>query len=453
MFRGIASQLLWWLSGTSGFTPRHGPDPRTQTYCAYPIAEGTEGRLSNAASSLELVAVTVITRHGQRSAETELPNVHSAEEDYFSCAAEDLEDVWQSLPSQFRIVSATSGDEITRPLRPELLKTSSRSDECAPGQLTAEGFRRQQRLGRYLRAVYPQLLKSLNSSAFYARSTDFTRTIGSGVALLSEALQGWSQRIPLHVNDQEPEVMRVGADLLLNSVTDSSSCPSAITLIKEQQWVPPSSVNAKLKNLFGEDVQKLSIVEWVSEAMDSVIARSCAGLQPPCGNGGCADGALAKDVLMAADQFICKMFVDDQGGKPAISRVMYPFMLELVERLRDDAKRWLSGGGRSFSLYSSHDIVVGPLLGALGFSHEDCAWPGYDSRVVLELWRAAGAKQEADTKGDNDSGFFVRTLYNGRALQSVRGCDEQELCPLGHFAAGVASLLDGAKSFAAACAV
>ena len=70
-------------------------------------------------------------------------------------------------------------------------------------------------------------------------------------------------------------------------------------------------------------------------------------------------------------------------------------------------RQWMRGYRKHrFVLYSGHDITIIRLLTALGAF--DGHRPRYAARVVFELWRRNESENEA----------IVRTLYNGRLIQS-----------------------------------
>lgn len=71
-------------------------------------------------------------------------------------------------------------------------------------------------------------------------------------------------------------------------------------------------------------------------------------------------------------------------------------------------KEWVRGfRDRRFILYSGHDQNIAAVLVALGAF--DGHRPPYASRLVFELWTA---------KGRTDADSVVRTIYNGRVIQS-----------------------------------
>lgn len=78
-----------------------------------------------------------------------------------------------------------------------------------------------------------------------------------------------------------------------------------------------------------------------------------------------------------------------------------------IARIVSNFKEWIEGRRRQrFVLFSGHDTTVTAVLSALHAF--DGHRPPYAARVVFELWKKAG---------DEDD-YVVRTLYNGRVINS-----------------------------------
>merc|ERR1711862_220218 len=127
---------------------------------------------------------------------------------------------------------------------------------------------------------------------------------------------------------------------------------------------------------------------------------------------------MASALCREADRHYCDTFAGSEGGAEATRLAMYPFLQEIVKRLRAAAAL---DDEPSVSLFSGHDTVIAPVLSALGVYKRQglCEWPPYASRIIFELYRRA-------------SNHFVRVVYNGQPMVGVLGCrgSAADLCPL-----------------------
>jgi len=431
-----------------------GPDPprlgRLAEYCHPPVDSGTEGHPPLAA--LELRAVVLTVRHGDRSAIHSIPGSLPPKGGGFSCSPEDLDAVWRDLPARYRVISTATLAPIERPFRPQLREGST--SECAPGQLTARGFRQHLALGTHLHEAYKEFLAGLERSGgrLYVRSTDYPRTIGSAAALLTSLLPPslWPARIDIEVNEDEAaEIMHgVGTKSSSKAAGDGAaerviegSCRVSVRRSAAQfdAWKRPKEY-ARLRTLFGE----AAVGRAVTDFADAMFAATCHRLPLPCGAGGCADHQLAEALAHRADEYYCARFAGAEGGAVATQLSFYPFLHEVLGLLQEAAP---AGSVPSLAVFSGHNTVIAPLLSALGvYWGRLCRWPPYASRISFELYRSP------QVGVDGSAQHFMRVLFNGEALVGMRGCGAGELCPLEDFAQGVASLLGGASDLAAACA-
>jgi hypothetical protein len=91
---------------------------------------------------------------------------------------------------------------------------------------------------------------------------------------------------------------------------------------------------------------------------------------------------------------------------------MQPFLKEVLGRFQEHGTTKLK-----LALYSAHDTVLSPLLGALDVLDKHCYWPPYASRVVFEMWGppAAGKVEEGSEEEEKEEDA-VRILYNGEVV-------------------------------------
>ncbi|CAE8692947.1 unnamed protein product [Polarella glacialis] len=429
-------------------------DARLMRYCSPAVSSGAEGLrpAALAESGLQLRSVVLTIRHGDRSAIFEVAgSLPPAGGQGYSCAPGNLSSLWKNLPKRFRAISTAEGQPLREEmLRPKLKEGSSLASECAPGQLTARGFRQHLELGAHLNGAYREFLAALqrhDRGRLYVRSTDYPRTVTSAAALLTSLLPTWSDRIDIEVHEEESAEVMHGVGLKTSSKAgdgkaeriERGTCKAAVRHSAAQfdAWRQPVEEYAQLERLFGPVARTHAVCDFA----DSMYAATCHALPLPCGPGGCVQPELANAVAQRADEFYCERFSGSEGGEVATSLAFYPFLRELLSLLKEATTL---DAAPSLAVFSGHDTVIAPLLSALGAYHRFCEWPSYASRIAFELYSRPMSKAHVV--------FYVRVLFNGEQLYGLRGCPEgEELCELEDFARGVESLLGGAPDLRAAC--
>lgn len=154
------------------------------------------------------------------------------------------------------------------------------------------------------------------------------------------------------------------------------------------------------------------------------------------------------------------------GGIQFTRLAMYPFMKELLNRMLGRTALHQNNIDEANSphvaIYSGHDTVIGPVLGALGVfgAEKYCKWPGYASRIAFELWASDTKKQKSNDSSDVE--YFIRVVYNGDDVtQLVDGCQtsegkrlrskEDSLCPLDNFIRAIDNFIYPFHSYNEAC--
>jgi hypothetical protein len=155
-------------------------------------------------------------------------------------------------------------------------------------------------------------------------------------------------------------------------------------------------------------------------------------------SGVCLDVCDAVSMLERAELAYSNRF-----AQPFIRLMLFPFLRQVLGQLRDAAAG--RAGHPRIVLRAAHDTVLAPLLTTLGWSHRPFPWPGYASRVIIELWRAPDTAVPAAAAGGNANGpaasdlsaaeaaaagggrqsddqFLVRFLYNGEDFTQMTAC-------------------------------
>jgi hypothetical protein len=404
-----------------GARPRGIGDSRIVEYCTPPVDRGSEGV---AAPGLELLALAVVIRHGDRSQIAPLPTEKPVKWDCGKAAW------WEKVDSSVAVLA-------TKSVLPEIGSDGG----CLPGQLTQLGSRQLQRLGRHLRSSYEQLLERTELEGLYVRSTNFTRTKASAASLISTMFEGnpalaSGGRITVDVRGlpESPLEPMHGSHTQCAAAAHGSS----VELATRRR---PVAEYSDVATLFGPTATRMKITDFA----DSANAATCHSRLQPCGDGGCISSELHRRLMATSDSLYCGRYGGDSGGRAAWSLSMYPFLSEVTDRLAVAAARARSASPQpSVAIFAGHDTVIAPVLAALGqFGVEHwCGWPAYASRIAFELYHKPAA---AET--------YVRVVFNGEALRGVRGCESNtEYCRLSDFQRGVESVLGGAPDYLTACA-
>jgi hypothetical protein len=393
----------------------------------------------------------ILARHGDRSAIHQLPRTKKVEWD---CgASDDVQELWKRF-SVFQVVNVRTERSVpVMYYQPAGLGSEHRN--CEPGKLTKEGFLQHLRLGKHLRKSYSSALKLTDrnfSDWFYARSTNYPRTIQSAIGLLMGLLAPNTPsqshkhpRVRIMVNDQDEDEIMHGVGLVASSKHSElypgqpekehlGNCPRAIHTLKKQmsEFTLKDTIREELVELFSPSVAGRSI----TDVSDQVHARICHSLSLPCNDQGqCMSSALALSVSAEANRLYCEKYHGPHGGKTAALLSMYPFLSEILQVLQDNAN---GGSNVRLAVFVGHDTVIAPILSSLGVS--ECGWPPYASRIAFELWEKRPGVPS-----------HIRILFNGNPItQSVPGCSE-ELCKLDTLLAHVGRSLDPSGSFEETC--
>jgi hypothetical protein len=203
------------------------------------------------------------------------------------------------------------------------------------------------------------------------------------------------------------------------------------------------------------------------ETADAMLCRICHGISLPCwnegGEGGTGEGGKeAEEEVLAVASGRCLtqaqaarivMRADAIYSVRSASRATklntYPILSDIVKTLQQAAEK--RKNSPRFVVRAGHDTVVAPILASLGAVDGAFAWPGFASRIVLELWEASSSTTTTST-----SEYLVRMTLNGKDVTSSLSCSqenpEKSYCTLSGFSVLVDQLIAPASSWAEACA-
>lgn len=348
------------------------------------------------------------------------------------------------------------------------------------GELTVNGMQQAYAVGQQLRSRYVDLLHLLPREAagaagrIRARATAFDRTQDTAFALLMGLLSSDGKALP-----RPAETCPCRGDRPTSNLTESkastptclASCmgitdpllpqyvPQLEVSPKEDDWLlrqwavcdgyeqPPQHTEQwdsaeatytqaaqSARTFLGED----RLCEEVMGPDGQVTEETCNG--PPLGlrdlaalydnlmcaefsGKPCPNGANCRELL--ADLHPVNEFLWNYDFKGANAVEAGGMLLgEILETMKT-ARRWhappesqprdSAAPPPALYLYSAHDTNVAALLGAM-----NAPWfhaPRFASHVVIELWAPRGGDLS------NEELWFVSVTYDGRKLTSLPGCD------------------------------
>lgn len=192
-------------------------------------------------------------------------------------------------------------------------------------------------------------------------------------------------------------------------------------------------------------------VPGTEEVVDDLYSRLCHGYPLPCwhkgGDGGdeedveaelsseaekeeegerrpppsgddpsdmCLNEREAKDLVMRGDALYGRRF-----SNQVTNLLTYPALKQMVDMMRRRISSSGNGNGTAARVIvrAAHDTVITPILASLSALDWPAAWPGYASRLLLELWRLPTAPGSTDTNA-----HAVRLVFNGRDFTHRLSC-------------------------------
>lgn len=169
------------------------------------------------------------------------------------------------------------------------------------------------------------------------------------------------------------------------------------------------SLAERLSSTTGRAVESLPVTEALA---DVIFARLCHHQPLPCfkdkaGHERCITNEDATEVLQAGDALYASRF----NSTPAWTQLLaYPLWSNVLHALTQ-AMHGEQGAPRVV-VRAAHDTVLTPFLGSFGVTDGSYAWPGYASRLAIELWAVPRPARVGQAPGYAQS--FVRLLYNGQ---------------------------------------
>ncbi|XP_014670305.1 PREDICTED: 2-phosphoxylose phosphatase 1-like [Priapulus caudatus] len=293
---------------------------------------------------------------------------------------------------------------------------------CQPGKLTTIGVLQHLKNGAFLRERYGGALALHDwddAERVTLKSTVIARTYQSLVAFLYPLLPGFDASRLSIVPVKNNAFCAEGA---------VRRCDCRAMLTMRQRYIDENSQRLARNGTMQGALRTMARAMNVSldrarphALLDQSMRYLCHGAAMPCNaRGRCIESAHV-DALLHHHRWNGRRLARSDSYQRYSAFKVYPLLLEMTHRLSDVA----AGRSRNaLTLYSGHDVTLGPLLTAL--DAYDGAIPPYASRLVVELYAAAGGRH------------YVRLLYNGgdvtRRVRFCRGrVNADGVCELKHF--------------------
>lgn len=268
------------------------------------------------------------------------------------------------------------------------------------------------------------------SSYLYVRSTEYSRTFQSAMALLTGFL---------HKSDtfNSTELVHINVESTYTNMCSqklagmSCNCPllERLSKIKHtfyQKYISNStlyrSIKAQMSRILAVPSEKLP---WIGAMLDALMPYACHNAPLPCGSNGCVTWPLVNQMW----QFVHNMSASEHGSyvhEKADRLRAYPLLTEICLNLRNVTH----GSTNKLTVYSGHDQTLLPILTSLGIF--DFEWLPYASRLVFELYRSLYKPVQKIANGT----YVLKIVYNGKDKTSqVRMCKtlESGMCRLDDF--------------------
>ncbi|KAG9414751.1 hypothetical protein AC1031_008166 [Aphanomyces cochlioides] len=344
-------------------------------------------------SSVELVQVQIVVRHGART----------------PCFADvcwkDYDEEWNC--NEREITRPQLGNDIPSVEFTKVFTAGSniRRGNCSLGQLIDEGYDQEIANAKHFRDAYvgrksglfgaSEAIDLTNSSDIYLESSDIPRTLQSGQTIISALF-------PNLVKSKRPVPWRT-QDVAVSSIFPNERiCPSLAALGKE--WTTSQELRTLQTNPASLELDLAldeQLVTYSSQSLyDCLMTSRCTNRDMPLSDE-LFHLVINREENLAIQQYL---FRDSRYAKIG----MKSFLQAVVARMQPNQPR--------LALYSAHDSSLMAILAALGGKAWLTEWVPFASHVVFELYRT------------KTSGHVVRVLYQGQPL--LLGSCTSELCPV-----------------------
>lgn len=375
---------------------------------------------------LQLEYVQLMHRHGERTPlffgehdTTDWNFCHKTSTIGYTAPAIESTGIWKKIKELF------SGRSTLAPIQFRLSLESGHSFNCAPGQLTDKGRETLIDLGKWFRKRYIEKEKLVSpvfkKEEFLLRSTNFQRTLES----LQSLMQGM---YPTH-----PAVMDVKVhDLTTDILACNRNCPRLKKMyveskeqLKKEFARKAEKINKYFSNNYSPQLGSLSLYA----IYDLVTSSNAHGYRK--------FGSIPKDIMKYLEEYSLKIWFGHLNSTEGLALntgcLLKELSSQMIQKVTDPSYK------AKVSVFSTHDVIIYPLLMAMGV-HTD-KWPKFGANIIFEL-----------VKDTDTNTRYVGMRYNG-AHTPILKCNTQKkmkgYCTLDEFVSVCNSIYK--ENFTEAC--
>lgn len=340
-------------------------------------------------SEFKLKHVQIVTRHGARTPIKIYSKIPANRRGIWRCDSNNavagrIEAVPMELPRRVRHI-----------IDPRL---SEYPDNCHTGDLTTDGMKEHESLGKSFRSYLIDKSKFideyLNPNDIYVRATYYDRTYRSALSFMKGLYPPASpnEMYQIITGTKSYDVLRPKTSFcpeiqeLYNNFTTSQSF--------NQTWDSFTKLKpvAQFMGVSTSDISETSLL------CDLITTMTCNEQTFPF------EEEIKKQFIEANDDCtrMDKLLINDMYNLDDATRgISFSYGMREVFRILDNS---LSQFGQKFILLSAHDNTVAAYLGLLNVTNSFTSAPPYASYLLFEVY----------SKGDE---MYIRYVYNGNVLK------------------------------------
>ncbi|ETW03232.1 hypothetical protein, variant [Aphanomyces invadans] len=395
----------------------HASSHKYPAYCAKDMSLSAIQPLERSlASSVELVQVQIVVRHGARA--PCFPDV--CWKDYneeWNCNMRELS---RPVLSDFD----GSHDKSTYNLEFAKVFTGGRNirrGNCSVGQLIDEGFHQELQNAKHFRDAYVTAERGLfapneavdvtDATDVRFESSDVPRTLQSGQTIVQGMFPTVAypkQPVPWHTQDKAVSII----------FPNEANCPALASVAAD--WLSSSELHEwrmEPPNVDLDWALEEALASYSSNSLfDCLMTSKCTNRPLPLSDE-LFHLAAKREEAVAIMQYV---FRDSIYSKIAMKEFLQAVMSRFVAATIPNQRHL------RLALYAAHDSSLMALLAALGGTAWLTEWVPYASHLIFELYQSKSSPDAAHR-------FFVRVLYQGQPV--LLGRCTNELCPVGELVA------------------
>ncbi|OAG31621.1 lysophosphatidic acid phosphatase type 6 [Nematocida displodere] len=295
------------------------------------------------------------------------------------------------------------------PMHFNVVVSSGREFNCAPGQLTDAGRANLFNLGTWFREKYLEksglISPAFKKEEFFLRSTNFQRTLESLQSLMQGMYRTYSGSLDVEVRD-----------LTADTLGCNRHCPKLKTMKAASHKNVNQAFSSKAKEIkeYFSRAYNSHLSSLSPYAIYELVASSRA-------HGFSRFKHVPSTVMKDLEEYSINLWFKHLNDPSALSLETGCLLKEISDQMVEKAT---NANPRKVSIYSAHDVTIYPLLMAMG-SHTK-KWPKFGANLIFEMH-----------KNQQTGERYVQMRYNGERVPIPKCAslhqEEKGLCPLEDF--------------------